>query len=359
MSFILVSFASLVCFALGAVALALGWLWRQARVLRTLKAFDTPWSITDVAPSAAHGALEEEVRATQDAARALRPAARIAQWRTEMDARGTRWPSDARIEPVTLGGLTAEWVVAPEASPERRLLYIHGGAYMTGSAVSHRPITTRLSKAAGAAVLAINQRLMPEHHRFDGLQDCRDAYRWMASHGPDGHRGAPDVFLVAGDSSGGNLALSTVAWARDTRERPADAVIVLSPQTDLTLSSPSLAENAASDAMQGASFGPIARAPWFMRLCASAAMHRVSPFNPVVSPLLGRLHDLPPTLVQASAHEMFRDDAVRYVHKARAHGSAATLQLWPRCMHVWHAFDIPEAQAAYDAIRAFLAGVLR
>ena len=224
---------------------------------------------------------------------------------------------------------------------------------MIGSPKSHRLITSRLSEISNAAVLAIDYRLMPENSRMAGIEDCQTTYNWILENGPDGLSKA-DNLIVAGDSSGGNLALATVAWARDFGLRPADAVIALSPQTDLTLASPSLVKNTETDIMQGASFGPIVKAPKVFSLGFSFLMHKVNPSNPIVSPLLGDLSNLPPTLIQVSEAEMFLDDAIRYVNKANAHGSNAILQTWPFVMHVWHAFEIPEANEAFAKIENFL-----
>ncbi len=274
--------------------------------------------------------------------------------RKQMDARGEAFEISANIHPVNANGVKAEWVVAPNADPNRRLLYIHGGGYMIGSPKSHRLITSRLSEISNSAVLAIDYRLMPENSRLAGIEDCRTAYLWVLQNGPNG-RSNVDTLIIAGDSSGGNLALATIAWARDSSQRAADAVIALSPQTDLTLASPSLVKNIDTDIMQGASFGPIVKAPKVFSLGFSFLMHKINPNNPIVSPLLGDLSKLPPTLLQASEAEMFLDDAVRYVNKANAHGSIAILQTWPFVMHVWHAFQVPEADEAFAEIENFLA----
>ena len=98
---------------------------------------------------------------------------------------------DARtcsITPVDCAGVPGEWVLAPGADPARRTLYIHGGAFMMGSPKSHRTLTSRFSELTGGAVLAIDYRLMPEHPRRAGIEDCRNAYRWMLEHGPQGRR---------------------------------------------------------------------------------------------------------------------------------------------------------------------------
>jgi monoterpene epsilon-lactone hydrolase len=80
---------------------------------------------------------------------------------------------------VNVAGIPAEWVLAPHVDSGRRLLYIHGGAYIMGSPKSHRRLTAKFSEMANAAVLAIDYRLMPEHSRMEGIEDCRVAYRWM------------------------------------------------------------------------------------------------------------------------------------------------------------------------------------
>lgn len=275
--------------------------------------------------------------------------------RKKLDERGAAFSTNAKIISAIADGVDAEWVIAPNADPGRRMLYLHGGAYVMGSPKSHRPITSRLSEISKSAVLVVDYRLMPEHSRMAGVEDCRKAYAWLIGNGPSGPSPV-DVLIVAGDSSGGNLALSTVAWARDSGLRAAQAVVVMSPPTDATLSSPSLRTNAETDVMQGKSFGPIVKAPglfslWFSYFFITC---RINPRNPIVSPLLGDLANLPPTLIQVSRVEMFLDDSVRYANKASSQGSTVVLQTWPFAVHVWQAFDVPEASEAYDEIGRFL-----
>lgn len=273
--------------------------------------------------------------------------------RTQMDDSGAEFVVSSKIRPIVVDGVNAEWVMAANADPNRRVLYIHGGAYMIGSPKSHRLITSRLSEIANAAVLAVDYRLMPENGRMAGIIDCQNAYRWVLENGPDGRSDA-DVLVVAGDSAGGNLALSTIAWARDAQLRPADAVVVFSPQTDLTLASPSLLSNIDTDIMLGISFGPMVKARKVVALSSSFLMNKINPSNALVSPLFGDLSGLPPTLVQASEAEMLLDDAVRYVNKATAQGSTAIIQTWPFTLHVWQAFQTPEADEAFAAVEEFL-----
>jgi acetyl esterase/lipase len=263
---------------------------------------------------------------------------------------------DARFIAVDAGGVRAEWVLSPGADPTRRTLYIHGGAFTLGSPRSHRTLTTRFSAMTGGAVLAIDYRLMPEHPRRAGIEDCRIAYRWLLANGPDG-AAPPRAVFVAGDSAGGNLTLSLIAWARDTGLRGPDAAVVLSPLTDATLASPSIATNVHSDAMLGPLFGKLARVPRWMMLWLGWLQTRINPSDPLVSPVRGDLSRLPPVLVQASEVEMLCDDARRYVNKARAAGSPVRLQTWNHMVHVWQIFNpqLTEARDALAEIERFLA----
>jgi acetyl esterase/lipase len=275
--------------------------------------------------------------------------------RNYMDSMTAGRVFDARFIPVAAAGVPAEWVLAPGADSSRRTLYIHGGAWMMGSPLSHRTITTRFSEITGGAVLAIDYRLMPEHPRMAGIEDCRSAYRWMLDNGPDGPAPAGVVF-VAGDSAGGNLTLSLIAWVRDQGLRPPNAAVAMSPATDGTLGSPSLLANIDTDAMLGPLFGPLSRVPRSVLLWVAWFRHRIRPNDPVVSPVFGDLAGLPPLLIHASDIEMLLDDSVRYANKASASGSPVTLQTWNHVVHVWHIFnpELTEARQAFDEIGRFL-----
>lgn len=260
-----------------------------------------------------------------------------------------------RIQTTEAGGAPAEWVLAPVSDPRRRLLYLHGGSFVSGSPQGHRAVTTQLAQATGAAVLALDYRLLPEHTRREQLADCQAGYRWLLEHGPDGVAPVRQLFL-AGDSSGASLVLTLLAWARDHGLRAADGAIVLSPTVDMTLSSPTLKSNRPTDPVMGATLGALLALPRSFLLVATWILHRIIPSNPLVSPIFGDLKGLPPTLIQVSAAEMMLGDARRYANKARAAGSPVELEIWPALVHVWHLFAplLPEAREAFDRIGRFV-----
>src|SRR5204862_3666061 len=85
------------------------------------------------------------------------------------------------------------------------LLYAHGGGWVTGSLDSHDRVCRMLANRLPAVVVAVDYRCAPEHAYPAALDDFEAAWHWARAHaielGADGVR-----FVVAGDSSGGNLA---------------------------------------------------------------------------------------------------------------------------------------------------------
>ena len=262
---------------------------------------------------------------------------------------------DGNIKPANANGVTAEWIMAPGADETRRVLYIHGGGFVMGSPKSHRAMTCKFAEVTGCAVLAIDYRLMPKNRLMDCIEDCRTAYRWILENGPNGPAELQQLF-VSGDSAGGHLSLNVIAWARDNGLRTANAAVAFSPLTDATFSGASIRDNVATDAMLKPFMQVLNRLPQFIKSWWALWTYRLRPGNPLASPLLGDLSNLPPTLVQVSAAEMLFDDARRYVFKAIASGSEAKLQSWTDMVHIWQIFNplLPQAEEAWVEVGRFL-----
>jgi acetyl esterase/lipase len=280
---------------------------------------------------------------------------RIGALRNAMNTMFNDQAFNAEFFSTIANGVPAEWVMAPGVDTTRRVLYIHGGAFTMGSSKSHRPITSQWSRLANAAVLAIDYRLMPENSRIAGIEDCRSAYQWILANGPNGNEDLTSLF-VSGDSAGGNLTLSLIAWVRDKGLRAPNGAVALSPQTDNTISSPSMKANVKTDRMLGPIFGKLTGVPTVVLLWFGFLNTRINPSDSIVSPLFGNLAGLPPVLIQASSTEMLVDDAKRYVNKAQQQGSPVKLQLWDDMVHVWQIFhpDLAEAKQAFDEIEKFV-----
>jgi acetyl esterase/lipase len=267
------------------------------------------------------------------------------------DLAGLRAGMGARHEPtipgvkllkVKIGDVPCEWVLAPGAEPDVRLLYLHGGGWVSGSGGNYLPLAADISMVAKCAVLLPDYRLAPEHRFPAGLEDCVAAHDWLVANGPAGPGPARATF-IAGDSAGGNLTLATLLALRD-RQRPLPAGgIAISAATDFTLSSES--RKSVHDPIISARTMPEFRDRY---------LEKTDPRNPLASPVFGDYRGIPPLLIQVGEHEMLRDDSIRVAKKARSDGIPVQLEVWPGMVHVFQIRGLPESRKSIEHIAEFV-----
>lgn len=251
--------------------------------------------------------------------------------------------------------VSVEWAIAPGADTKRRIIFMHGGAFLFGSAQGHRKFCDRLSKIANAAVCSVNYRMLPENGRMKGIKDCQQAYHWILENGPNGPE-TLDFLMVSGDSAGGNLALMLSAWSKDSDLRKPDCVVAFSPSTDMTLSSLTIKTHRHSDKMLGEGLGLLSKFPKALGAWISLITLRMNPANKLASPVFGNLSNLAPTLIHGSSNEMLLGEGIRYTNKAIKAGSPVKMQIWKNQMHDWHLFNMGHgsAEVAWNEVQKFI-----
>ena len=245
-------------------------------------------------------------------------------------------PKDVKIEATYVGGIPVEWQVVPAAKEDQVLLYLHGGGWVLGSPNSYRLFTTELGRATGMQVLSVDYRLAPEHPFPAQLEDCTSAYKWLLSNGVK-----PENIVIAGDSAGGSLTLTSLLKLRDDGTPLPAGAVCLSPSTEIGLTDDSYFKNGETDPI----LADIGLFWWIQAYLAEA-----DPDDPLLSPLLGDLKGLPPLLFQASTCEMLYCDSTRFVDKARAAGVDVTLETWDDMLHVFPFFGLHQLPEAKEAI---------
>ncbi len=269
---------------------------------------------------------------------------------------GETGPPHASFEPADADGVTGEWTTTASSDPDCRLLYLHGGGFRVGSAKGYRFLTSELAKLTGCSVLAVDYRMTPEHKVSDCHADTQTAYRWLLANGPQGPASVKALF-IAGDSAGGSLTLSALAWARDNGIRPVDGAVAISPMTDAHFATPTMRDNIETDPINGPTVGPFMRIPRFIFAALNRTMTGKPLTDPEISPLLGDLRNLPDTLITASRHEMLFGDSLRYANKAVDQGrDNVQLLVWPKVIHVMPVLgpNVPEAIDARNRIARFI-----
>jgi len=247
---------------------------------------------------------------------------------------------ETEFEPADADGVPAEWFRHERSHPQRVLLYLHGGGYSIGSIDSHRDIISRLCRECAMTCLALDYRLAPEHPFPAQLEDSTRAYRWLLEHGND-----PSNIVVAGESAGGGLTLSTLVKLRQEGVPLPAGAVCISPWIDLEALSASMTFNARYDYLTKK----------VLRVYARRFVREDQLRDPLAAPLYADLHGLPPLLIQAGGAEVLLDDATRLADRARDAGVDTTLDVWEDMIHAWHVFGtfIPQAKQAIADIAVF------
>jgi epsilon-lactone hydrolase len=246
-----------------------------------------------------------------------------------------------RFEPVTLGGVPCQWCTPRDRTPERTIVYLHGGGFVIGSVEGFRDLLSRLALSADARVLGVDYRLAPEHPFPAQQEDCLAATRALLASGVD-----PRRLALAGDSAGGSLTVATLTALRDAGGPLPAAATLICPWTE------PFAEGGSMDANAPFDFGDRALlAGW-----AEAAIGAGDPSDPRFSVANAKLEGLPPLLVQVGSIELLYDQVLRFVERARAAGVETTLEVLPEMFHDVHlqAALLPEGAAAVEAVAAYL-----
>lgn len=246
----------------------------------------------------------------------------------------------------TVEGLRGEWVRVRRARLKKYvILYCHGGGYSTGSSVYARTLTTKLADSTSMDVFCFDYRLAPENPYPAATQDAMKAWNYLMYLG----YGARDV-IVAGDSAGGNLALSLVLRLKQEERILPRGIVLFSPWTDLTASGKSYETKEALD--------PVLDRAYLKRMTDNYAAGQDLK-DPFISPLYGDFTGFPPTYIQVGDNEMLLSDSVLLQKKMIKANVPAHIDVYKGMWHVFQMSPFKTANEAMDKSTEFIYGICR
>lgn len=231
------------------------------------------------------------------------------------------------------------------------LVYFHGGGWTIGDLDTHDVLCRQLANASGAAVVAVDYRMGPEHRFPAAVDDCLAATYWVAKNaerlGLDASR-----LAVGGDSAGGNLAAVVAIAARDAGDLAVAFQLLVYPATEMRCVHPSHEANGRGYLLERATI---------------AYYHdhyiddRAHDLDWRASPLLCEdLSGLPPALVLTAGFDPLRDEGLAYADALSAAGNRCTYLCFERQIHGFITMGkvIDEANTAVALCAAELAAEL-
>lgn len=301
-----------------------------------------PWP-SSISPQA----VEALKRAAQQPQRANPELSDVEGWRkhiAENNAVMARFSKpaspDIQVEEDRLAGVRI-YRARPHSLPssdKRLYIDIHGGALIYGAGAFTRASSATSAKDLGVEVVAVDYRVPPDHPFPAALDDCFAVYAAEVE-----KRGADNI-IVGGGSAGGNLAAALMLRLKQAGLPMPAALVLMSPEADLTESGDSFETNLGLDANLPS------------RLTDSIALyangHALT--DPLVSPLFGDLSGFPPTYLQSGTRDLFLSNTVRMHRQLLKAGVDAQLHVFEAMPH--GAFmGAPEDEEALEQMKHFVA----
>lgn len=224
--------------------------------------------------------------------------------------------------------------VMPGALPV--ILYFHGGGWVTGTLDTYDASDRALANGTGAIVVSVQYREGPEN-RFPAAQDDADtSYNWLLNNAAS-MGGDPRRVALAGESAGGNLAIDTAIWARDTHLPAPVAELLVYPVVGTDLTTPSYRETMNAVPLNQAAIG------WYVSHFISNPVDLQDPRLNVIGK--AKLAGLPPTTIVSAEIDPLRSEGEALGQALKAAGVDAEQRTFPGVTHEFFGMGAVVGQA--------------
>jgi monoterpene epsilon-lactone hydrolase len=249
---------------------------------------------------------------------------------------------DSTVESLPMDGVPV-FVVAPEGVKDGGgspvYLDIHGGALVMGGGNACELMARKIAAQVQLRTWSVDYRMPPDHPYPAALDDVIAVYKRLLDEQD------PERIVVGGGSAGGNLAAALILRARDEGLPLPAALVLLTPEVDLTESGDSFQTNLGIDSVLTASLAD--------SIALYANGHDLH--DPYLSPIFGDLSSpFPPTFLQTGTRDLFLSNTVRMHRKLRSGGVDAELHVFEAMPHGGF-FGAPEDDELTAELRRFLA----
>lgn len=205
------------------------------------------------------------------------------------------------------------------------VVYFHGGGWVIASLDVYDASCRALCDGAKAVIVSVNYRFAPEHPYPAAHDDALAAYRYVSANAAE-FGGAPGRVAIAGESAGGNLALSTALAVKGDAAHAPRHILAVYPVTDL-VHGPTM-----NSAREHAAAKPL-NTPmlhWFYGHLLGKAGNAA---DPRLSVLHADLAGLPPVTVVQAEIDPLRSEGTALVEKLQRAGVDVASKLYEGVTH--------------------------
>ena len=257
--------------------------------------------------------------------------------RAEVSEPAAKWRTKLDIRRETFEG-RAVWHIGPkDGAAKTRVLYFHGGGYVYQAASVHWDMLCHMAFKHGTSFVAPLYPLAPET-KIDAISTfALSLYRDLLT------RHDPGDIVIAGDSAGGGLTVTTVMQAQAAGLPPPARTILICPWLDSRALDPEQLEIDKRD--------PILSVAGLRSIGDILAPD--GPFDQaLMDPIRNDFSHYPPTIMFGGGDDILVTNA----RALKAKRPAIDYEEAASMMHVWPIFSFPESRAAQSRMAAFVSG---
>jgi acetyl esterase/lipase len=249
------------------------------------------------------------------------------------------------VKPTTINGVHA-FVVTPDViAPEHQnqtLIHVHGGCYELFPGESGTGEAILMAGLGHYRVISVDYRMPPDAYFPAALDDAMTVYQAELKDTDPKH------IAVFGTSAGGALVLEMMLRAKQLGLPMPGAIAPGTPMADVTKTGDSFYTNDMVDNVLVSRDG-------FCHAATEVYAHGHDLADPLLSPVNGDMHGLPPAILTTGTRDLLLSNTVRVHRKLREAGIDAQLEVFEGMSHAQYQFDdrIPEDREAFKEITEF------
>jgi acetyl esterase/lipase len=256
------------------------------------------------------------------------------------------------IEITGRGGPIKVRVIRPDREPVGIYLHIHGGGWTLGGHDMQDVALKLLANETGLCAASVGYRLAPENPYPAGTDDCEDAVLHLLERGA-AQLDAPARFAIGGESAGAHLAVVTLLRLRDRHgiKNRIEAANLVYGAYDM---------NGTPSQLLWGDRNLVLSTPiihWFgNNFLPGVGLEQRR--DPDISPLYGRLGDMPPALFTVGTMDPLIDDSLFMAERWRIAGNRAEVAVYPEGVHGFNQYPTGLARKANGRQFEFLSNSL-
>lgn len=226
--------------------------------------------------------------------------------------------------------------IANHTKSEKLLIFVHGGAFISGPAQHHWDTIKTISSQTSHTIWMCNYPKAPEHTIAEISENLDAIYRTALENY------TPDQISLIGDSVGGTLIMALTQRLISNNIKLPQKVILVSPVMDASMTNPEIEKIDLVDPMLSKNGVLSAK-----RMCAGNTDLK----DAIISPLYGNFEEFPETILFLAENDITYPDQKLTVEKLTAANAPIQIIEGKKMPHIWPFLPVmKEAKTALEKI---------